>query len=235
MKQACEHCKVIFSPMAPGERFCCGGCQAVAGLLAREGLEEFYRRRDAPGQPVGELPQVNVSWAKDAQAAAEAEAEADSVTPAGGHLRIEVEGMTCAGCAWLIECLFNREKGANRAAVSLTGGYLDMWWKKDAGFRLADFITRLAGYGYRAKAYRRSRIRAVLAPHGYFAMGLIFSLNAGFLIWLNRLSQQEGQAETSLRIVLNGLLVVSLFAGAACWLIWVYRLRRKRIGKGAVA
>ncbi len=231
MKQACEHCGVIFSPKVPGERFCCGGCEAVAGLLAREGLEEFYRRRDAPSQPVGELPQVNVSWAM----AAQAEAEAGSGTAAGGHLRIEVEGMTCAGCAWLIECLFNRETGANRGAVSLTGGYLDMWWKKDAGFNMADFITRLAGYGYRAKAYRRSRFRAVPAPHGYFAMGLIFSLNAGFLIWLNRLSQQEGQAEPSLRIVLNGLLAVSLLAGAACWLVWASRLRRKGIDKGAVA
>lgn len=231
MKQACEHCKIIFAPIAPGERYCCGGCQAVAGLLAREGLEEFYRRRDAPGQPIGELPRVNTSWANEAQAKAEAGHEMEE----GSHVRIEVGGMTCAGCAWLIECLFSRENGANRGAVSLTGGYLDLWWKKDAGFRLADFISRLAGYGYQAKAYRRSRIRAILTPHGYFAMGLIFSLNAGFLIWLNRLNQQEDQAEVSLRIVLNGLLCVSLLGVAACWLIWAYRLRRKRIDKGTVA
>lgn len=228
MKQACKHCRLIFMPTAPGEYFCCGGCQAVAGLLAREGLEEFYDRRDAPGQPVGELPAVPSVWAKVAQA----EAEAGGTMNGEGHLRVEVTGMTCAGCAWLIECLFKRESGATRCVVSLTGGYFDLWWKKDSDFQLHEFFERLAGYGYGVKAYRHGRILKLTAPHGYGVMGLIFNLNAVLLGWLNRYSNLEENAELAIRAAMNGLLCLSLLAGAACWLWWVYRLRAMRKARG---
>ena len=231
MKQACKHCGLIFLPTAPGECFCCGGCQAVAGLLAREGLEEFYVRRDAPGQPVSELPEVHSAWAKVAQA----ESEAAGISAGEGHLRAGVTGMTCAGCAWLIECLFERESGATRCVVSLTGGYVDLWWNKDSDFQLLEFFERLAAYGYGVKAYRCSQMLKLAAPHGYGAMGLIFSLNGVLLGWLNQYSDLEEIAEPAILATMNGLLWLSLLAGATCWFLWVYRLRAMRETKGVAA
>lgn len=228
MKRPCEHCGVGFLPSATEARYCCGGCRAVATLLAREGLEEFYSRRDAPGQPVGALPKARSAWAKRAQA----EAELSHKIMQRVHLRLEVSGMICAGCAWLIESLFERLEGGSRCEVSLTGGYLDLWWERDSGFSLVDFVEKIAVYGYGAKAGNRVGFRTMPASLGYFAMGLIFMVNAGLLAWLNTLSYQEGNAMHPLHGWIECFLYLSLLAGASCWAMLMLRLRAlSRSGK----
>ncbi|CAI8285512.1 MAG: Uncharacterised protein [Opitutia bacterium UBA7350] len=227
MKCPCKHCGVDFLPSASEASYCCGGCRAVATLLSHEGLEEFYARRDAPGQPVGELPKVRSAWAKGAQA----KAELNNKIMGGGRLRLEVSGMTCAGCAWLIESLFERLDGGTRCAVSLSGGYLDLWWKSEAGFNLAEFVETISVYGYRTKAGSGGWLRAVPAPLGYFAMGLIFMLNTGMLAWLSLLSYPEENTVHSLQGWIHCFLVLSLFGALVCWAKLLPSLRTSRASK----
>lgn len=221
MKQACEHCGVNFSPLVADERYCCGGCLAVAGLLASEGLEEFYRRRDAPGRPVGDLPRVDRGWA----GAIQNEAEAATQNPNAVCLKLTVEGMTCAGCVWLIEHLFEREGTGSQISVILSDGTMDLKWRRGAGFSLVVFLEALAAHGYRVKVYRDAWLSAVPIAAWYLGLAVLFSLNAGLLAWLKYSNAGELFAAMPLGLLLNGLLLFSIFAGGLCGILYALRWR----------
>ncbi|NCG09013.1 MAG: hypothetical protein GWO81_05530 [Verrucomicrobia bacterium] len=227
MKRACEHCGVNFSPRVADESYCCSGCMAVAALLASEGLEEFYRRRDAPGRPVGSLPQVDRAWAGAIQKEAEAVAQNKNAVA----LKLAVEGMTCGGCVWLIEHLFNREETGDQIAVSLSGGSMDLKWSEGQAFNLAGFLEALAAHGYRVKSYRGSWLSGVPLTVRYFGLAGLFSFNAILLLWLKRSDEAGPFADTTLRWLLNGLLVFSVFASVFCCLLWVWQWRVSARGK----
>jgi hypothetical protein len=229
MKRACEHCGVNFLPLVADERYCCGGCLAVAGLLASEGLEEFYRRRDAPGRPVGDLPQVDRGWAGAMQKKAEAAAQnPDAVT-----LKLTVAGMTCGGCVWLIEHLFDQEGAGSRISVALSDGTMDLKWSKAAGFNLVLFLEALAAHGYRVKVYRVAWLSTVPIAAWYLGLAVLFSLNAGLLAWLKYSNEGKAFATIPLGLLLNGLLFFSVFAGGLCWILWAVRWRFSRWEKSA--
>jgi Cu2+-exporting ATPase len=218
MKRACEHCGIDFLPVKAETVFCCQGCSAVAALLVREGLQDFYRRRDAPGRPVGELPRVDSARAAALQA--EAEAETDSESGDRVSLRLGVEGMTCAGCAWLIEHLFERHAGGSRISVSLSGGSMDLIWEPGV-FDLLEFFKTLAEHGYAVKTYRSSWTRRIPTPVIYFLLSFLFALNTSLLAWLRAKSGEEiGFIKPPIDGLLDLLLVLSAFAvGAFLWML----------------
>ena len=194
---------------------------AVAGLLASEGLEEFYRRRDAPGRPVGDLPRVDRGWA----GAMQKEAEGSAQNPDAVSLKLTVEGMTCGGCVWLIEHLFDREGTGSRISVALSDGAMDLKWSKDAGFNLTVFLEALAAHGYRVKVYRSAWLSTVPIAAWYVGLAILFSFNAVLLTWLKYSNEGEVFAAVPLGLLLNGLLVFSVFVGGLCWLLWAVRWR----------
>jgi Cu2+-exporting ATPase len=215
MKRACEHCGINFSPLSPQERYCCGGCSAVADLLAREGLEEFYGRRDAPGRPVGDLPQVDQAWAVAIQTEAEALAQNGEAV----SLKLRLEGMTCGGCVWLIEHLFNREGSGDQIKVSLSRSSMVLEWKKNQGFSVASLLGALAAHGYRAKADGFNPLAALPASIHYAGLAVLFSLNAGLLFWLKFSEKWSAFAGLPVIWLINSLLLLSLLAGGCFWFL----------------
>ncbi len=139
----CAHCGLDAGP-APrhlaGKVFCCAGCEAVWGVLHDEGLDRFY---EAGG--VGSLaprqrdePRVHVPHpVLDALEAA-------------GEAGLDVVGMRCASCAWLIEQYLGRRTGVVEVRASYATSTCRLRWDRDRT-SLARLLTELERIGYRAR------------------------------------------------------------------------------------
>ncbi|MCC5789240.1 MAG: heavy metal translocating P-type ATPase metal-binding domain-containing protein [Opitutales bacterium] len=140
--RACAHCGLPFQPRQESDRFCCHGCHFVHGLLHHQGLERFYELREGSGQPVA--PHVfhprDFSWLEDLVQ----EAEEKSDRPV---LSLDLQGITCLGCVWLLERLFQRHSGALKIDIQAVLGRVRIRWKKGA-FNAAEWASECQKFGY---------------------------------------------------------------------------------------
>src|SRR6478736_6734839 len=138
----CLHCG---APVAAGARepdFCCAGCAYVHRLVHEHGLEGYYRMRDAVVPPVD--PAVfearDFAWLVGLARAAEAR-------PGTPELMIEVQGISCAGCVWLIEKLYHEQAGALAIETDATSGRMRLRWARGQ-FDAAGFARTLHAFNY---------------------------------------------------------------------------------------
>lgn len=133
----CEHCGTEFSPREEAERYCCRGCEYVASLIHDQGLGRFYDlKAELATAPVRSRPfeDHDFTWLEQASAGK-------------GSLDCAVEGISCVGCVWLIERLFDRHPGAVRAAANPGNGRLHLEWQPGT-CDLPAFARELASFGY---------------------------------------------------------------------------------------
>jgi Cu2+-exporting ATPase len=143
--RVCRHCG---SPSS-GEEFCCPGCAYVHRLIHREGLESFYDIKDQTTAPADAALSVerDTSWLERLQAESETTARETGGTP---RLLLSVQGLSCAGCVWLIERLFSREAGAGRIEINAQTGQVRLSWRPEAQepFSAARFAGVLQRFNY---------------------------------------------------------------------------------------
>ncbi|MEY5025100.1 MAG: putative copper-importing P-type ATPase [Verrucomicrobiota bacterium] len=109
----CAHCQspVLESPIPHPETedaaahppvFCCNGCRFVFELIHAQGLQRFYQIRDAPLPPVSSrvFQRRNFDWLPPLLLASK------------GSVRLEIQGLSCLACVWLIEKQFLAQPGA---------------------------------------------------------------------------------------------------------------------------
>ena len=196
--EGCLHCGL---PLPGGDDaavragFCCRGCRAVHALLEGEGLTRFYDLRGKLGQPA-QLPDTEAprDWLTPLQASAEA----------GGRLGLDVQGLHCAGCVWVLDELFRRRAkeagGAGSAEISPALGRAELL--VPPGFDLGGFVRDVESLGYRLGPATgdgrsasdglllRTGICLALAGNGmFYAAAIYFGLEDGPLrLLLDRMS-----------------------------------------------
>lgn len=144
-QRVCRHCG---TPSVDGD-FCCAGCAYVYQLIHQEGLNDFYQIKDGITVPAdAALEQTrDHSWLARLQHEVE-----DKVGEGGGTPRVQlsVQGLSCAGCVWLIERLFAKEPGAGRIEINAQTGQVRLSWRRDASeaFSLARFASTLQRFNY---------------------------------------------------------------------------------------
>jgi P-type Cu2+ transporter len=144
---------------------CCRGCQAVAQLIAAQGLTAYYRNRAAlPSEPA---PAPDASAAAAGQYAAHDFAQVQ----AGYVLHIDdtrreaallLEGVTCAACLWLIEQRLARLGGVLSASANHATRRLRITWD-ETRVKLSAILAAVAALGYQAHLYDQGRAEAALA------------------------------------------------------------------------
>lgn len=141
----CEHCGTAFSSAEPEEKYCCKGCEFVAGMIEDAGFERFYDlKQGLATAPVRSRPFENhdFSWLDPRVAEAESRASDGSA-----KLDCALEGISCVGCVWLIEKLFDKHPGAIRAAAHPASGRLHLEWQPGR-CDLKAFCEELTQFGY---------------------------------------------------------------------------------------
>jgi Cu2+-exporting ATPase len=143
----CLHCR---SPIARGVsgRFCCNGCQAVHDLLENTGLARYYDLRGERAlNPVGNLQAAHESPWREAlaqQLATQGDAR---------HFSVDVQGLQCGACVWLLEAVFQRQAGGLQVHVNPALG--QMRCTVSPAFELAPFIDAVESFGYRVGPERK--------------------------------------------------------------------------------
>ncbi len=154
----CVHCATPFSTASCIEKFCCRGCEYVYDLIHHEGLDRFYDlRSNSSIRPVRSVPfeAKDFQWLKDEVAKVEED------LPIGEEAQAEfsMEGLSCVGCVWLIEKIFQKYDGAIEASAHPATGRLLLKWsagKTD----LCGFASEIAGFGYMLSKQRGSAQRS---------------------------------------------------------------------------
>ena len=153
MSGTCVHCHSPL-PQAPvADVYCCTGCQAVASLLSAEGLSRYYDLAGGAARPAPVASSSsNLAWLAPLLESAENRGPLCS-------LELDVQGLHCAACVWLINELFRREAGGARIVVNSALGKVQLSWHRGA-FGLAKFVTRVESFGYRFGPSRKSTVLA---------------------------------------------------------------------------
>ena len=163
-KGACYHCgqpvpddvdltvRVSESPRA----MCCIGCQAVAQAIVDNGLDDYYRNRDAlPESKREALPEVldnlrlfdHADFQKSfVRALGENEREASLI----------LEGITCAACIWLNEQHISHLPGVAGVDINYTTRRARVRWD-ESKIKLSDILAAISAIGYRAYPYDPAR------------------------------------------------------------------------------
>ncbi|MBL8714850.1 MAG: heavy metal translocating P-type ATPase metal-binding domain-containing protein [Myxococcales bacterium] len=177
----CTHCGGPI-PRSETDGFCCGGCRLVHQLIDAEGLERYYALRGPNGEPVAEAKETrDRKWLEPITE--QMRAEKGDVA----RVDLDLQGISCAACVWLIDQLFRKEEGAISCLVDPALGRVSLLVHPQA-FGLVRFVSRVESCGYLLGPRRKQSVTespALLWRMGACiaiamnAMLLAFSIYAG--------------------------------------------------------
>ncbi len=151
---ACPHCGASSSGAPAGVApFCCIGCQGAYAFLRAANLDRYYALRDGPGRPVQRSHAPDHKWLTPLVAAVLA-------TPDGTTTRLDldIQGVHCSACVWLLERLFARAPARGSIVVNPAIGRIQLLVGR--GFDLAAFVAEVERLGYLLGPARKSEARA---------------------------------------------------------------------------
>lgn len=109
----CAHCQAPVPPhlarvvSAKQKAFCCSGCRFVYETIHARGLERFYELRSSPlaAPPSTVFRRRSFDWLPGLLVAG------------NGSAVVEIQGLSCIACVWLIEKVFHKMNGSRRIRV----------------------------------------------------------------------------------------------------------------------
>jgi len=134
----CLHCDL---PLATGETssFCCRGCEAVHALIASAGLSRYYDLGGGEGYPVV-ASSSDLKWLEPIAARL-------ASTRGLARVVLDIQGLHCSACVWLIEQLFRREPASAGIVVNPAVGTVELTVGPE--FPLVAYVTAIEAFGYR--------------------------------------------------------------------------------------
>ncbi|HVH41187.1 MAG TPA: HAD-IC family P-type ATPase [Labilithrix sp.] len=135
---SCLHCGATLTP-SDTDGFCCQGCAEVHRLVQDAGLNRFYDLGGGEGHPVVRVS-ADHKWLEPIVTRL---AESEGLST----IALDVQGVHCAACVWLLEKLFARRDGASRIIVNPAVGSVELTVER--GFALAGFVGDVEAFGYR--------------------------------------------------------------------------------------
>lgn len=141
----CAHCGLTLGThwRSQDGPFCCKGCRAVYELIHDEGFERYYDLRRCATSPPAELRADTFNWLDTVL-------EAAPLLPGSSvrRLQLDLQGLQCAACIWLLEQLFERHAGGVQLRINPAIGSVDMLWDEARG-DLTAYLREVESFGYR--------------------------------------------------------------------------------------
>lgn len=133
--------------------FCCYGCQAITEFIKGSDLSAYYQHRtDSPGTLSAQDQQKQQDQLK---LISDPEIYPLFVYEEQGlhHIQLQINGMTCAACAWLIEKRLNNMKGVASFHINLSTSIASLCWSPDE-CSLSDIGLEINHLGYGVSPHR---------------------------------------------------------------------------------
>ncbi len=207
--RACLHCG---SPLARDEAgdYCCRGCAEVHALLSGQGLLRYYDLRTGRGVPAREreASKSDDKWLDIAEATL-------SSRSGLALLPLDVEGIHCSGCVWLIDQLFQRTGSTGSARTNPATGTLDLYVAQD--FDLRGFVADVEALGYRVGP-RRPREKTSQSLLVRLGISVALAMNAMIFSISIYAGLDGGRLHTAFHLFTFGLALVSLAVGGSVFI-----------------
>lgn len=141
-RESCLHCRGPVPAGSSLDGFCCNGCSAVYSLLHEQGLERYYDLAGGETMPVAESRgERSFAWLDPLLARSEEGASAICA------LDLDVQGIHCAACVWLMDELFRRKEGGAGLLVNPALGKVRLTWRRGR-FDPRAFLEEVERFGY---------------------------------------------------------------------------------------
>jgi len=242
--QACFHCgepvpsSCTLTVEVDGQHqpVCCSGCQAVASLILQSGQSRYYQfRTENAVKPVDEDVGVEQAWERfdDRQSL-----WGSALKDGRYELLLQVEGIRCAACAWLIRSQLESRKGIDQVQVDVTNGFLRVNWQP-AQLRLSKIASILSAIGYRphlplagAEAMgRQQERRSALKRLGVAGLGMMQVMMFAVALYAG---EAQGISEGAERFLQWVSLIVTtpvlIYSGQVFYASAWRSLRNRRVG-----
>jgi Cu2+-exporting ATPase len=115
----------------------------VHAILSKAGLTRYYDLRRGPGLPPVDLDSRHVDH-KWLELIEEERAQERGLS----RIELDIQGIHCAACVWLIEELFRREGGARAGLMSINPALGRIELRIPPEFPLSDWVDSVEGLGY---------------------------------------------------------------------------------------
>lgn len=154
MEPQCPHCRGPVAAGAVCAPYCCTGCAAAHALIGSAGLSRFYELRGEQRLAAAGLARPEAgerTWLLPLIEAAEREARDGTA-----RLTLDLQGLQCAACVWLIERLFRRIPSSLAITINPALGRAEICFAAGSGTRVCTrFLDELLVFGYRAGPPRK--------------------------------------------------------------------------------
>lgn len=140
---SCKHCSTPFTPQHNDEAYCCKGCEYVYTLIHQHGLDQFYQLRQGVSAPIGSavFNRHDYHWLREL-VHAQRKTNTNEL-----DIRLDIQGISCVGCLWLIEKLFMDTRGAMQIHINAQLGKIRMFCAVKE-FDALTFAATLQRFGY---------------------------------------------------------------------------------------
>lgn len=133
-------------PDAP-QLFCCGGCEAVWGILQECQLDDFYRLRDALGENRKVPARVSGKSFDYFDDPEFLRRFGEPLADGGLRVRCFLDGVHCIACSWLVEKMLLERTGVRYAALDVGKSVVEIVFSP-AETKLSAVATALDRIGY---------------------------------------------------------------------------------------
>lgn len=144
----CRHCGDTYRVARRGrgdDGFCCTGCAAAHDFLVAQGLERYYALRGPRGVAAGAAGAASDrAWLEPVTASLAARAGAGAA-----RVDLDVQGLHCAACVWVVQELFRRRRNEDALGVLVDPAAGTIALTVGPAFELPRFVADVEALGYR--------------------------------------------------------------------------------------
>jgi len=202
--------------------FCCRGCRGVYEMIHQESLERFYDLSQDNLAPAAVLRPDSFGWLDRMLA----DRPADTADPL--HLDLDIQGVHCAACVWLIEELFKRFEAGIQLRINPTLGKVELTWDTGRG-DLKEFLIEIEKFGYRLGPSLRGARRQSRALLMRMAISIAMAMNVMMFSLSFYFGLAEGALYTFFGWLSLAMATVSLLAGGGVFLKGAIAGLRRRV------
>jgi len=207
--EACDHCglPLTAAQRRAGTRFCCAGCEVVYGLIREEGLDRYYDLRQGTTAPPPTLRTDSMAWLDELLAGI-------PERPGLTRLTLDLQGVHCTGCVWLLETLFRRHAGGVELRINPVLGSAELVFDR-ATLDLPAFLHEAGRFGYRfgpARKHEGRSSRGLVIRMGIAVAAAMNAMIFTFCFYLG-LAPTDGTLYAFVGILAGLMATISVVAG----------------------